>query len=170
MRNLRPTVLAALAALSLPGALFAQGVKYVVTGTFPAGTPTTAFTAPGATFTMTFLAPNGFANPDNLNKPVDATGPVLTGSYDFGGNVTDLTAGSITEDDTNAAAPVNTTTLSNATGFTVSYTSNDLNGAPSLIGTPDPGGVSHYVAGPFGNRTVAFTIGTPPNATTRLGP
>lgn len=66
-------------------ALPAQEVLYDITGTFDADTPTTAFTAPGHTFDLSFTVPSTFQAGSWGNMPFNGGVAVDEGSYSMDG-------------------------------------------------------------------------------------
>ncbi len=64
--------------------VFADGITFTVNGTYDLGTPTTAFSAPGDTFTLTFTEPSLTVSANGTSVPVtftldSATIPVPSG-------------------------------------------------------------------------------------------
>lgn len=53
--------------------VFADGITFTVNGTYDLGTPTTAFSAPGDTFTLTFTEPSLTVNASGTSVPVTFT-------------------------------------------------------------------------------------------------
>ncbi|HEY0793933.1 MAG TPA: hypothetical protein VGD78_22920 [Chthoniobacterales bacterium] len=102
MTKIRLALIAACVALLFPQTGSAQGTLYTVNGVFPANEPTTAYSAPNAAFTLTFLIPAAVPDSEPPHQPFHGYTPLHAGSYTFNGTTTAFTGGTYHEDSTTA--------------------------------------------------------------------